>query len=177
MTEEVEEALARARKHLRSATVEGLEAASALLDAATSATGIDDADPRSFAGEIRRSLDDLRSAALDEGAMRFPAALAEPLISALDAEIKRWEQRSANDPNSRPVLRAFLAVREFLWEMGVRSDPAAASPREASPSGPPFSQDHHGPGRAAHPHETPEAPADRAPRRRTRERVQRFEVE
>ncbi|MFK7898428.1 MAG: hypothetical protein AB8G23_21525 [Myxococcota bacterium] len=174
MTAEVEEALARARKHLRAATSEGLEAASALLDAALHTTGMDDSDPRSFAGELRTSLDDLQSALAKEGALRFPTALAEPLIAALDAEIARWEERSANDPSSRPVLRAFLALREFLWEMGIRPDLATPATESENPSHTEPNRQH--PGSPEPDHATKPSAASGS-RRRPRERVQRFEVE
>ncbi len=170
MTGEVEEALSRARKHLRCATLEGLEATSALLDAALRTAGIDDTDPRSFAGELRMSLNDLLAAVRSGGALRFPSALADPLLGALDAEIGRWEARSANDPASRPVLRAFLALRELLWELGIRADETGAgstAPEDQAGGGSArFSQD-----------AASAAPPSEAGRRRTRERVQRFEVE
>ena len=172
MTGDVEEALSRARKHLRSATLEGLEATSALLDAALRTAGIDDTDPRSFAGELRASLNDLLAAVRTDGALRFPSALADPVLAALDAEIARWEARSAKDAASRPVLRAFLALRELLWELGVRAD--AAGPDNSAP------EDH-----ADEDGFSARFPQDAAPvkphaetgRRQARERVQRFEVE
>lgn len=172
MTGEVEEALSRARKHLRSATLEGLEATSALLDAALRSAGIDDTDPRSFAGELRTSLNDLLAAVRTEGALRFPSALANPVLAALDAEIARWEARSANDAASRPVVRAFLALRELLWELGVRPDEARA--------GHPAHEDQMGTDGLSARFQQDTAPAEPHPPadlRPPRERVQRFEVE
>ena len=48
-------------------------------------------------------------------------SLLSSFAEALDAEIDRWEKRSQKDPTARAVLRAFLGVRELLWEMGVRT--------------------------------------------------------
>ena len=172
MTGEVEEALNRARKHLRSATLEGLEATSALLDAALLTAGIDDTDPRSFAGELRTSLDDLLAAVRTDGALRFPSALADPLLAALDAEIARWEARSANDAASRPVVRAFLALRELLWELGVR--PSEAGAGNAAARG---QADADGASSLFEQEGAPEQSSSQSGSGRSRDRVQRFEVE
>lgn len=48
------------------------------------------------------------------------AALVDAIADALDVEIARWEARAREDADARPVLRAFLGVRELLWELGVR---------------------------------------------------------
>ena len=60
--------------------------------------------------------------------------LLDALADALDAEIARWETRGRDDPEARAVLRAFLGVREMLWEFGLRpSRPSErAEPREPS---------------------------------------------
>jgi hypothetical protein len=114
------EALERARAHARNALREAVAAARALLDAgALAATGV---PARSQPGldALARGLD-AWSQALD-GAADGPAApLVDALADALDAEIERWEQRAADgDADARAVLRAFLGLREILWEMGVR---------------------------------------------------------
>ena len=54
------------------------------------------------------------------------ARLAEQLkildqqVGELEAEIERWEARAGDDPEARAVLRAFLGLRELLWEFGIR---------------------------------------------------------
>jgi hypothetical protein len=58
---------------------------------------------------------------------RSGASILTALSDALDAEIDRWDQRSREDPNARSVLRAFLAVREILWEISARGGEAEAS--------------------------------------------------
>lgn len=120
--ETVEEALARAARHARAALGESLAAARALLDAASlAATGLPSDDQRMLASAARTLdalADQLRGA--DSGAPLLTAAL-----EALDDEIERWEVRSREDPEARPVLRAFLGMREILWELGVRpQDPS-----------------------------------------------------
>ena len=67
-------------------------------------------------------------------------------------EIERWEARSARDPDARAVLRAFLGLRELLWELGLRSD-AKAEPESGNRR------------------DSPPRPARKA------RRVQRFDVE
>ena len=154
MTEGVDEALKRARQHLHRATLDGLEAARALLDAALRGSGLDDdAAADSLANQGQRSLANLVAGLRENGTFVLPEALAEPLASALDAEIARWERRSQTDADARPVLRAFLGLRELLWEIGMRQGQAPAPPPESPPK--------------------PEAQQARPP---PRNRVQRFDI-
>ncbi len=112
----VEEALARARRHARAAVGEGLEAVRALLEAAALAT------PGVPTGAQR--LLSLASDALQELAATLGAE-DRVTQAALDAEIARWEARARDDTEARAVLRAFLGLRELLWELGVRPEGGA----------------------------------------------------
>ncbi len=122
MNQEVQEAIARARTHLRNATREGLEAARALVEAALHAGGASEFGQGSLPAELRRALDNLFDSLGQDRLFTMPKALAEPLYRALDAEIGRWEKRSESDETARRVLRAFLALRELLWELGMQRD-------------------------------------------------------
>lgn len=111
-----EEALARASVHARRAAAEAARATRALLDAAAiGATGV----PAAGHEPLRRAARWLDRVAAGAGA-GWPAALG----AALDAEIGRWETRSRTDPEARAVLRAFLGLRELLWELGLRGPDA-----------------------------------------------------
>ncbi len=48
------------------------------------------------------------------------APIVHAITDALDLEISRWETRAQDDPEARAVLRAFLGLRELLWEFGLR---------------------------------------------------------
>ncbi len=124
MSNDVDEALKRARAHFRSSILEGLEGTRALLQATVHASGLTDVSKDSMVGQVERQLEDLIAVLRDSAAFTIPRALAEPLQTAIDAEINRWEQRSRTDPDARLVLRAFLGMRELLWEVGMRSDGA-----------------------------------------------------
>jgi hypothetical protein len=118
----VDEALGRAREHAVAAAVELGAAARALLDAASlSATG---APSEAHLGLrlLSRGIEELVRAL--GRSRRAPASLLDALADALDAEIARWEERADEDPEARAVLRAYLGVREILWELGVRRRPA-----------------------------------------------------
>lgn len=124
----LDEALARARRHAKNALAEGLAAVRALLDATSLATsGAAAGEHPVFAvadawiGDASRSLTHARG---------IPADLGAALAEALDAEIQRWEQRALADDDARSVLRAFLGLREMLWEVGVR--PTAPRPTRSS---------------------------------------------
>lgn len=203
MADELDEAVSRARKHLRSAWTEGVEAAQALFEAAGIAS--ERAEPTS--GRATRppapppaappesdpfgtGLDDLVSALRRGGLLQPPRALMQSLSEALEHEIRRWETRSRSDPEARLVLRAFLVLRELSWELGTSHRTPDAG-REGGQAG----------GRAAAPQTDPAArptagesasPRPAARRRAQRRpgsardpaataarmpRVQRFEVE
>ncbi len=152
----VEEALGRARMHARAALSESVATLQALAEAASLAASGAPLEDGRLAGAAR-GLDQLR-AWLDPAGGRDAEALLAALHEALEGEIARWEERSRTDPEARAVLRAFLAVRELLWELGVR-EPAG---RPAAPS----------PGRGA-----PDPEATRTPRGRGRKRVQHVSVQ
>lgn len=115
----VEQALERARRHARAAAAEALEAARALLDAAALLTSGAPADRNRVLASLAQGLETL-TAQLAPGDGEAPPELLRALTDALDAEIARWEARADDDAEARAVLRAFLGVRELLWELGVR---------------------------------------------------------
>ncbi|MCG8589856.1 MAG: hypothetical protein MJE66_11245 [Proteobacteria bacterium] len=132
----MEEALARARRHTRAAVAEGLLAARALLDATSLTLSGRPAEDERALGLIARGMEDLaaRLSNADEG---VPSAVVDAILDALDAEIARWEQRATNDSDARAVLRAFLGVREILWEFGLRRSGKAAPRSRPTPTGEP----------------------------------------
>jgi hypothetical protein len=136
----VEEALARARRHARGAVSESLATVQALLDAAALATSGRPSEATTWLAPVARTLEGL-SASLAGDSDPRSEPLLNALADALDAEIARWEQRaSSGDTDARAVLRAFLGVRELLWELGVRGpEKSGASPdrpRRRSRGGP-----------------------------------------
>lgn len=125
----VEEALQRARDHAQRSAAELAAALSALLDAgALFAAGSVAADTP--LGPLQHGLAELRRR-IEPDSVRDGASLLRSVAAALDAEIERWEERSQTDPDGRAVLRAFLGVRELLWELGVRRE--AEPPEQADP--------------------------------------------
>jgi hypothetical protein len=150
------EALAEARAHARRAAAEAAAALRALLDAATLAARGEAAAAGRLA-PLAEALDQL-SAWLSPEQESDADAVLRALAGGLDAEIARWEAKSREDPEARSVLRAFLAVREVLWELGTRFTAAARAEADAPASA----------------SETEERPARR---RRSRRRVERVAVE
>jgi len=131
--ESVEEALQRASTHARKALAEAVAACRALLDV-VSLLAIDAPAPANRRlASLARILDDLTerlapvAAAPDDASASLLLALAD----ALDEEIARWEERARSDREARAVLRAFLGMREILWELGVRTAPSAPPPAAA----------------------------------------------
>jgi hypothetical protein len=126
----VEEALGRAARHARASLGEALAALRALLDAASLAASGRPADEMRGLARLAGVLD---AFAEPLGRRDSGAPLLRAALEALDEEIARWEQLSREDPEARPVLRAFLGMREILWELGVRPEaPAAGAGRPAS---------------------------------------------
>ena len=122
----IESALRSAAEHARNALAEGIAAARDLLEAASlGATGTPAAN-QEVLGALVAGLERARS--LLEGGRRPDAERWMARVSeALEAEIARWETRGRDDPEARAVLRAYLGVREVLWEFGLR--PSAPQPR------------------------------------------------
>lgn len=102
----------------------------ALLDAASLGASGEPSQAHRLLGPLASLLEDL-SAQLDRGAGAAPASILDAITEALDVEIARWEQRAGDDPDARAVLRAFLGLRELLWEFGVGRRPAGEGPRDA----------------------------------------------
>lgn len=115
MSDGVDHALSRARLHFSNATREGIAGAAAILDAGGRASGLNAEQAErlaeAIAGRLEKSLAPLRDGSV------VPEAVFTPLDEALQAEIGRWEARSRRDPDARAVLRAFLGLRECLWEL------------------------------------------------------------
>ncbi len=119
------DALERAALHARSAGSEALAALRVIGEA------LPQPSARDTLLALLRGLEQWleRMGSTDLGALR------RALHDALETEIRRWEARSTSDADARTVLRAFLAVREALWDLGVRppepDTEGAASPQPA----------------------------------------------
>ena len=136
----VEEALHRAGRHARNAVAEAIAAARALLDAASLVAARLPAGESAIFSPIAHLLDALEEQVgrAESASHDYTAPLVAALAEALDAEIARWEMRAKRDPDARAVLRAFLGLRELLWEIGVRTtdpDDGAEPARDESAQG------------------------------------------
>ena len=132
MSDDVDQAIARARVHVGNAARESVAAIAAILEAGGRASGLDPEQTERLAAEVARRFE-AQVGRLRDGAL-FPASLAKPMEAALAREIERWEKRSQRDPDARAVLRAFLGLRELLWELGLARAPSA---HDEAPDHPP----------------------------------------
>jgi hypothetical protein len=134
--ETVGEALARARQHGRAAAAEALATVRALIDATSLAASGRPSEVSRILGPLAKLLeafgDELGHEAGD-GSLRILDSIAE----AVDDEIAFWEKRARNDTEARTVLRAFLGLREILWEFGVRRGGGAKGAQPDEPPRPP----------------------------------------
>lgn len=128
-------ALARARRHTNAAIAEALAAVRALLDAASLAISGAAAEHHAVLAPISRILEGLRAEFEGSAATGEAAALLGSIAEALDTEIARWQARADSDPEARAVLRAFLGLRELLWEFGIRREPDPGESEADSPRG------------------------------------------
>lgn len=126
------EALARARTHIHAAIAEALAGVRALLDASSLALSGEASASHTLLGPIARILEGLRAEFDESATTGESAALLRSIAEALDAEIARWETRSETDPEARAVWRAFLGLRELLWEFGIRRESDASGSGETS---------------------------------------------
>jgi hypothetical protein len=131
---DVSEALARAHQHARSAASEAVSALHALLEALALATSGLPSDASRLLAPLARLLESLaQGLAPDADAVSAPLLAA--FADALDAEIARWEARARDDAEARAVLRAFLGVRELLWELGLRRPERTGETPDGAPGG------------------------------------------
>lgn len=119
-------ALERAHRHGRTAMSELLSALHALLDAANIAARGESAEHSRVLGSMASLLDGLAEQLADPAGA--PAPLLSAIADSLDAEIARWESRAQDDAEARAVLRAFLGLRELLWEFGIRPSGGGSAP-------------------------------------------------
>jgi len=170
---DVEEALERARRHGRAAAAEGIAAVRALLDAASLGVSGEPSDSHAGLASLARGLDELAASFGSESSDRSPP-MVKAILDALDGEIHRWETQPAGDMEARAVLRAFLGVREILWEFGLRRREAggAEPPRRHSTE-----TDEPTPRHAARQAGKSRMHANPKSARRSRRRVQRVEVQ
>jgi len=133
----IRQALDRALHHLQQIAVEGVACTRALLDAASIAILGEPAKQHPDLADLAATLDQIEAALAGEAPSFRKAALSK-LLSAVDREIARWEDRSRRDPDARAVLRVFLGMREVLWELHARqpgsasAEPAQQSSRDAA---------------------------------------------
>lgn len=128
----VQEALDAARQHGRAAAGEALAALRALLDAAALASSGTPAAEHAWLARPAGLLQELAEELAGQGVVA--ESLLQAVAEALDVEIQRWEERAREDADARAVLRAFLGLREVLWEFGVRPGGRPAPRPEGAPS-------------------------------------------
>ena len=166
-----DEALARARRHALAALAESTQALRALVDAASFAATGAPSDAHTALAGASAWLDEIAER-MQTGAGRHGAPWLDAVAHVLDTEIARWETRGRGDPEARAVLRAFLGVREILWEFGLR-------PRGTAPSADtrhePFRRSATSPGPS--PRDGLHERAKRPSRRAATTRIQRVPVE
>lgn len=121
------EALGRAAAHARRALSEALAALAALIEAGGRAALGPEAEKQEWLQPVLASLEGLRSS-LEDADDRDARDLLASVHAAVDEQIRHWEGQSDQDPSARSVLRAFLALRELLWEFGARGPDEADSP-------------------------------------------------
>jgi hypothetical protein len=130
------EALARARQHGRAATAEALATVRALIDAASLVASGRPSEASRLLGPLAKLLEGLGDE-LGHDAGDGSSQILDSIARAIDDEIALWEERAQDDTEARTVLRAFLGLREILWEFGFRRSGGeeGADPEEsASPA-------------------------------------------
>ncbi len=117
--ESVAEALNRARVHGRAAAAASFAAVRALIDAAALTSSGRASDASRLLGPIAKLFESLGNE-LGSNAIDGSTRVLESIARAIDDEIAVWEERAQTDTEARTVLRAFLGLREVMWEFGVR---------------------------------------------------------
>ena len=119
MSEDIDDALDRARQHGRAARDEAIEGLRVLLEVASDVSHASPGPGTALVDEIIRGIDAGLTRIGSGGGFELPSGIGLSLDRALGAEIARWEERVKSDELARPVLRVFGGMRELLWELGV----------------------------------------------------------
>jgi hypothetical protein len=134
--ETVGAALARARQHGRAAAAEALATVRALIEAASLAASGRPSEASRLLGPLAKLLEALGNE-LGGDPGDGSSAILDSIAGAIDDEIALWEERARDDTEARTVLRAFLGLREILWEFGVRRSGDAEDADADEPQRPP----------------------------------------
>jgi hypothetical protein len=134
--ETVGAALARARQHGRAAAAEALAMVRALIEAASLAASGRPSETSRLLGPLTKLLEALGNE-LGRDAGDGSSPVLDSIAGAIDDEIALWEERARDDTEARTVLRAFLGLREILWEFGVRRSSDAEGADSDEPPRPP----------------------------------------
>jgi hypothetical protein len=134
--ETVGEALSRARQHGRAAAAEALAAVRALIDATSLAASGRPSEASRLLGPLAKLLETAGNE-LGHGARDGSSRILDSIAEAVDEEIALWEERARDDTEARTVLRAFLGLREILWEFGVRRGADTEGAESGEPPRPP----------------------------------------
>lgn len=138
MSETLHDAITRAQRHFRGAAREGLAAVEALFEAAVLTGGLAGDTSKQLRSDLEEALAEWRRALENDATFRIPDQVAAPMRALLKNEIDRWEIRSESDASVRPILRALLALREILWDLGLQghdSASTASNPEAAAQTG------------------------------------------
>ena len=109
---------AEASRHARVSAAEALRALRFLLDAISLAGRGVPGEEVPGLRELGILLDTAAGALAPGGEQE--GELLGALFEAIEVEIRRWEARADDDPEARAVLRAWIGLRELLFELGAR---------------------------------------------------------
>ncbi len=120
--ETLDQALARSLGHAGNSASEAVLVLRALMDALSidlvDKTVAEHAEPDSPLAKMSEGLETWADA-LRIGSKNPSREAIDALLDALDHQIWQWEAKSRNDDDARGVLRAFLGIREIVWELGM----------------------------------------------------------
>ncbi len=135
----ISQSIGRAHQHTQRALSEAVSAARALLDVASLSIGGTPAASYPPLKEIAQAFDQL-AASLAGDADAAGSGPLRAVLEALEVQIATWEERSREDADARAVLRAFLGLREILWQLGLRPSPDPKARQRETRESPPRSK-------------------------------------
>lgn len=132
-SDDLDEALERARRHFANASREGAAAIRASVDVIQILAGeAGDRQRGTIHSDLTALLDRWLEQLEKERLDGKPSGWANPLFDSLAHETARWEAQAETDPAARPLVFALNGLKHLLGQLGIEPSPPQPGTQDRS---------------------------------------------